>query len=227
MIFHHSTYNPDATIVLYGGKYTDPTPFAEQYTHSRERKINYAIMPPSDKRGRGFQQVISEPTAGTIYADGLLLRCGETATIRSKDCAIVFLRNRKRGDGVLVHAGRSALTADAHNRNIIDKALFAVRNTNDEELSAYIRGCICGRCFVHDMEKDWDMVEPFLNKYPGAVNRQTGGIDLPAIIVMQLRQAGIPPRNIDFDSLCTFEHTGLSSHRGKDATSNMVLVLNH
>ena len=108
MVFHHSTYNSQATVVLYGGKEGDPTPFAEAYTHSRDRTIDYTILPPSDRNGEGFKQVVTMPTQSAIYADGLLLPPLKTASIRSKDCPIVFIKNVTTGWGVMLHAGRAA-----------------------------------------------------------------------------------------------------------------------
>lgn len=227
MVFHNSVYNNWATVVLYGGKEGDPTPFAERYARSRDRTIDYTILPPSDHRGEGFKQVVAVPTGPIIHADGLLLPPGKTATIRSKDCPIVFIKNTTTGLGVLLHAGRAAMTPDEFGRNIITVALSAVIQTPADKLIAYIRAGICQQCFVHDMRTDIALVAPFWLQYTGAVDRRTGGIDLVAIIVTQLRQAGLHPNHIEHDGLCTYEHDGLSSHRRKDPESNMVLVLNH
>jgi Multi-copper polyphenol oxidoreductase laccase len=227
MVFPYSTYNDEATIVLYGGKDGDPTPFAQRYTHSRDRVIDYTILPPSDHRGEGFKQIVTVPTGPVIKADGLLLPPMGTATIRSKDCPIVFIKNTTTGLGVLLHAGRAAMTPDELGRNVITEALSAVTQTPADKLIAYIRAGICQQCFVHDMRTDIALVAPFWLQYYGAVDGRTGGIDLIAIIVTQLRQAGLHPDHIDHDGLCTYEHDGLSSHRRKDLESNLVLVLNH
>jgi copper oxidase (laccase) domain-containing protein len=227
MIFSFSRSLPgDGTIVLYGGKHKDPVPIAEMDAHRLERRIDYMVLPPSNHTGRGFKKVECSPKEQMVYADGVLLAPGKAATIRSKDCPIVFIKNRTTGWGVLVHAGRAAMTPDKHNWNIITTALFAVETEKTDILSAYIRGGICGRCFVHDWRQDRAHLEPFLLRYSSAVDRATGGIDLPAIIVTQLRQGRIPPERIDFDGFCTLEEPGLSSHRGKDPESNLVLALN-
>jgi copper oxidase (laccase) domain-containing protein len=229
MVFLNGMYHEIAgiTVMLFGGKDGDPTIYAETYARKRTTQIDYTILPPSDKHGQGFQQVITDPADATIHADGLLLEPKQTATIRSKDCPIVCIKNQTTGRGVLVHAGRAAMTPDENGWNIIRYALFAVVHSPSDTLFAFIRAGICGRCFVHHPVTDYELIQPFLGKYSSAVNHNTYGIDLVAIIKMQLRQAGIPPERIDHDELCTLEEPGLSSHRGKDAVSNLVLVLNH
>ncbi len=225
MIFHKSTYRPDATVILYGGKDGDPTPYAKRYTRSRDRTIDYTILPPSDYRGEGFKQIVTVPTGPIIHADGLLLPPGKTATIRSKDCPIGFIKNRTTGWGVLWHSGRAATSPDQNGWNIVTAALFAVKRSEDDDLSAYILASICKKCFVHNMCTDMHLIAPFLLQYPHAVHSHTGGIDLVGIIRNQLGHAKV--QEIEHDGLCTYEHYGLSSHRRKDPVSNMVLVLNH
>lgn len=227
MIFHFPTEAPNATVVLFGGRHHDPAPSALEYSLSRGYRIHYTVLPPSNQHGKGYQVVASPTEHGNVYSDGILLAPGTTATIRSKDCAIVFIKNTVTGYGVLLHAGRPAMTPNEGGRNIIDIALSMVQRERDDPLRVYIRGSICQRCFVHKTPEGRTLIEPFADRYSGAINHTDGGLDIPAIIVTQLRQSGVKPQQIDFDSLCTYEHAGLSSHRRRDPISNLVLVINH
>ena len=227
MIFHYPTYDRNATVILYGGKKADPAPFAARYSASRNQPIKFTVLPPSNHLGKGYQEITRPTEPGIIYSDGVLLAPRETATIRSKDCAIVFIKNTVTGWGVLVHAGRPAMTPNEEGYNIISRALAAVRPNGTDPLAVYIRGSICSRCFVHETNEGRSLIEPFQDRYYGAINQSDGGLDIPAIIVTQLRQAGVTPQQIDFDSLCTYEHEGLSSHRRRDPMSNLTLVINH
>ncbi len=217
------------TIATFDGK-NAARASALQFAHERGHAIKHFVSPPSRRGEAGFQEVITRPNAYNLSADGILVTKVNTASMYSRDCPITFIMDSRQNEGVLLHCGRPALTPVQHlvNRdyNIITAGLSILksRGSNVKDLSAYITAGICGTCFVHDIEKDRSLLEPFIQHYPESVNIETGGLDLVRVITKQLTLVGLKKENIHHDGVCTKEHDGLASKRGGHSDSNLVVA---
>ena len=217
------------TIATFDGK-NAALASALQFANEQRHPIRHIVSPPSKRGEAGFQEVITRPGAYNLSTDGILVTKEHTAAMYSRDCAITFIMESKRNEGVLLHCGRPALTPVQHlmNRrhNIITAGLTTLtgQGSNPADLSAYITAGICGKCFVHNKEIDKQLLEPFLEAYPESVDLVTGGLDLIGVITKQLTLAGLRKENIHHDGVCTKSHPGLASKRGGDSDSNLIVA---
>ena len=221
-----------ATLATFGGK-NAPLRSALAYAADHDATIAHLVLPPSSIEHPGFQKIEQDPHQHKLHVDGVVVRPGQTFGMYSRDCPIGFLMDGRRNEGVLVHCGRPAMTprkhAGAEHYTVITSALNALtqRGSNLADLSVVITAGICQDCFVHSVVTDVEMIQPFYDWYPWSVNVDTGGLDLVRVITTQLTEAGVHPEKIKHDGFCTKEHSGLTSKRGGDKDSNLVLVMNH
>jgi copper oxidase (laccase) domain-containing protein len=227
-VTHHTAA---CTIATFDGKQA-PLPSALAFASQHQASIEHLVSPPNSATQSGFQQILTNPKSYELKADGILLVKKQTVGIWSRDCPIVVIMDAKRGEMVVCHAGRPAMTPHHHlaNRNytIITAAVYALtsRGSVQRDLSAYITGGICKDCFKHDIAKDAAILAPFKRRFPAAVSA-AGALDLVGIIVAELLMQGLGDHTIVHDRLCTKEHGRLASKRGGDgpSSSNLTLVI--
>ncbi len=217
------------TIATFDGK-SAPLSSALAFITQPHHAFVHLVSPPSKHGDPGFQQVVTRNSYYNLSADGILVTKDCAVGMYSRDCPITFLMDSKRGEGILLHCGRPALTPTQRLMNrhytIITAGLSILksRGSNVADLSAYISAGICGTCFVHDMEKDRSLLEPFIQHYPESVDMETGGLDVLGVISTQLTDGGVALENIYHDGVCTKEHKGLASKRGGDQDSNLTIA---
>ena len=222
------------TLATFDGKHA-PLPSALAFAGQQQSSIAHLVSPPNSDTQGGFQQILTNPKSYELKTDGVLLAKKQTVGIWSRDCPIVVIMDAIRGEVVVCHAGRPAMTPHHHladrNYTIITAAVQALTSRGSllRDLTAYITGGICKDCFKHDIVKDAAILAPFKRRFPVAVSA-TGGLDLIGIIVAELLMQGLGNHTIVHDRLCTKEHTGLASKRGGDGptSSNLTVVIpNH
>ena len=217
------------TIATFDGK-SAPLSSALAFITQPHHALLHLVSPPSKRGDPGFQEVVTRTGSYNLSADGILVTKDCAVGMYSRDCPITFLMDSKRGEGVLLHCGRPALTPIQHLMNrhytIITAGLSILksRGSNVGDLSAYVTAGICGKCFVHDMKKDWSILEPFIQHYPESVDTETSGLDVTRVIITQLTNGGVTRKNIHHDGVCTQEHEGLASKRGGDQDSNLTVA---
>lgn len=223
------------TIALFDGKRSplaSALAFAGQH---HKASLMHLISPPSSDTQPGFQKIVTNPKTYELAADGILITSTRPVGIWSRDCPIVIIMDTVRGEAVVCHAGRPAMTPHQHlgNRNytIVTAGIEALtsRGSLASTLSVYITGAICRRCFTHDLVKDVALLTPFTSRHAWAVDVETGALDLVGIIQAELVALKVLPDNITYDGLCTKEHEGLASKRNGDdpSKSNLVVVIPH
>ena len=181
----------------------------------------------------GHKNFVHDTYSTIKFADGVVLnQPGGAGVIQTADCAALALYDGTTGRMVLAHAGRPALTPDAHcpTCTITYNALcYLTGSTGDRsKVEALVVGNICGPCFKHDQPDAKHLVEPFM-KYPPHVfaNRDEGALDLYEVIKHELTHHGVPVENIHHVGSCTLETNWLSSHRRGDTDRNTVVLVRH
>lgn len=219
-------------IATFDGK-NAPLPSALECASRHQATLAHLIAPPSHAYHKNFRKLVTKPKQYAVEADGILITDERAVGIWSRDCPIVVITDDVRGETVVCHAGRPAMTPYQHladrNYTIVKAALYALisRGSAPKHLSAYITGAICKKCFTHDLRKDAALIRPFAVNYSWAIDRETGGLDLVGIIMNQLLEGGIPEEAVAYDGRCTKEDPGLASKRnGDDSTkSNLTIVM--
>lgn len=228
-----TTTRPVGTVLVatFDGKNT-PLPSALEFTSRHQVNIANLISPPSGHDQTGFRKIVTNPKLYTVTADGVLFTDKRAIGIWSRDCPIVIITDKVRCETVVFHAGRPAMTPYQHladrNYTIAKSALHVLtsRGSNVDDLSTYITGAICKKCFTHDIKKDVALLTPFADRNSWAIDPETGGLDLVGIIMSQLLQGGVPEGALAYDGRCTKEDPGLASKRnGDDATKNNLVVV--
>ncbi len=209
------------TIATFDGKQSALTS-ALKFTRDHNTDLKHIVSPPSKRGEPGFQEVIVYPSDHHISTDGVMVQKGQSAGMYSRDCPILFLCDQSRGHGLLLHCGRPAMGKWSGGRNIVSEALYTMESweSNPEDLSAYITAGISKKWFTHDLDKDQELLAPFLRDVPWAIDEKTGGLDVIEIIRVQLMEARVIQDQIFHDGRCTYEDGGLASKRGGDADSN-------
>lgn len=194
----------------------------------------FPLIVAPDKSVSYFQNVGFLKANELNYGDGgILKKTGSAIVLQSADCPILVLHHTVSGRVVVVHAGRPALTpvckekSPACDMTIIEIAVAKMCvHTETHLLEALVVGNICGPCFKHDHEEAQHLIAPFLPLgSPVFANKETGSLDLFAVIKHRLAHLGVPVENIVHTGPCTFETPTLSSHRRGDKTRNTVIVV--
>ena len=181
----------------------------------------------------GHKDFVHDTYSTIKFADGVVLnQPGGAGVIQTADCAALALYDGATGRMVLAHAGRPALTPDAHcpTCTITYNALCHLTGSMGDrsQVEALVVGNICGPCFKHDQPEAKHLVEPFM-KYPPHVffDIEEGALDLYEVIKHELVHYGVPVANIGHVGSCTFETDSLSSHRRGDTDRNTVVLVRH
>ena len=146
-------------------------------------------------------------TAEAPTADAMV-SLGEPLAVMVADCVpIVLVGDRSgRADPVLavVHAGRPGVAS-----GVVPAAVARMRGLGASALSAWIGPSVCGKCY----EVPADMRDDVAARVPAArctTSRGTPGLDLPAAVRSQLRDAGVV---VEYSGHCTLEDNNLFSYR--------------
>ena len=147
------------------------------------------------------------PAAGAPTADAMVA-FGEPLAVMVADCVpIVLVGNRAGGKApvlAVVHAGRPGVAS-----GIVPAAVARMKALGAEGLGAWIGPSVCGRCY----EVPGDMRDDVAARVPAArctTSRGTPGLDLPAAVRSQLRDAGV---KVEYSGGCTLEDNTLFSYR--------------
>lgn len=218
-----------STIVTFGGT-QQPLPSALAYVDDYGANIAHLVYPPSDPNHPGFRYIELLPNEYNLEVDGVLVTPGKAVGMYSRDCPIVFLMDTKRNEGLLLHCGRPAMSPSRYENDksytVITAALNTLisRGSAISDLIVVITAGICGPCFTHNLAKDHHLIRPFFEQFPYHVDLETGSIDIIGVITSQLVAAGIDREEIKHDGYCTKEHPRLTSKRGGDMDSNLVVA---
>ena len=127
---------------------------------------------------------------------------GEPLAVMVADCVpIILVGDRAGGDGpvlAVVHAGRPGVAS-----GVVPAAVARMQELGAAGLGAWIGPSVCGRCY----EVPEEMRDHVAAQVPAArctTSRGTPGLDLPAAVRSQLRDAGV-----------TVEYSGLHPGRRK------------
>ncbi|AOT04134.1 polyphenol oxidase family protein [Arthrobacter sp. U41] len=152
------------------------------------------------------------PTAGAPTADAptadAMVSLGEPLAVMVADCVpVVLLGERPDGETpvlAVVHAGRPGVAS-----GVVPAAVARMLELGAAGLSAWIGPSVCGGCY----EVPGDMREDVAALVPAArctTTRGTPGLDLPAAVRSQLRDASV---RVEYSGSCTLEDERLFSYR--------------
>ena len=117
---------------------------------------------------------------------------GEPLAVMVADCVpVILVGDRAGGDGpvlAVVHAGRPGVAS-----GVVPAAVARMHELGAAGLGAWIGPSVCGRCY----EVPEDMRDHVAARVPAArctTSRGTPGLDLPAAVRSQLRDAGVSGR---------------------------------
>ena len=147
------------------------------------------------------------PTAGAPTADAMV-SFGEPLAVMVADCVpVILVGDRAGGDApvlAVVHAGRPGVAS-----GVVPAAVARMHELGATGLGAWIGPSVCGRCY----EVPEDMRDHVAARVPAArctTSRGTPGLDLPAAVRSQLRDAGV---SVEYSGGCTLEDETLFSYR--------------
>ena len=153
------------------------------------------------------QAGVQTDAGGAPTADAMV-SLGEPLAVMVADCVpIILVGDRAAGEtpvlGV-VHAGRPGVAS-----GVVPAAVSRMRGLGAAELSAWIGPSVCGGCYEVPEEMRADVSA----RVPAAwctTSRGTPGLDLPAAVHSQLRDAGV---RVEYSGSCTLEDETLFSYR--------------
>ncbi len=152
---------------------------------------------------------VDAPRADALVTD----RAGQLLMVRVADCVPVLLSDTDGRVVSAVHAGWRGLIA-----GVISSTVDALTRLGDVDASSLVAAI--GPCIqVGHFEVGPEVVAAFEEVGLGHVVRQEAGwtkphIDLPAVVLHQLEQAGVRADRVDVTDRCTFsQHDEFFSHR--------------
>lgn len=148
------------------------------------------------------------PASAAAPTADAMVSFGEPLAVMVADCVpIILVGDRAGGDGpvlAVVHAGRPGVAS-----GVVPAAVARMRELGAAGLGAWIGPSVCGRCY----EVPEDMRDHVAAQVPAArctTSRGTPGLDLPAAVRSQLRDAGV---TVEYSAGCTLEDDNLFSYR--------------
>lgn len=152
-------------------------------------------LPPADP-----VRPVDAPCADAIATD----RSGLLLMVRVADCVPVLLASRDGRVVSAVHAGWRGIVAGVVSEAV--GTLTGLGEIDSADVVAAVGPCIG----VAHFEVGPEVVAEFNKAGLGSAVENNGyakpHINLPAAIVLQLKNAGIPPEQIDLTDRCTFAH---------------------
>ena len=132
--------------------------------------------------------------------------------IVTADCVPILFADTEAGVIGAVHAGWRGTYA-----RILSIALekaFAI-GAEAQRIRLFIGPSVCGQCY----EVSEELAQQFANEFPQWAGEFVHGrhVDLPALNMLQGREAGVPFDGISIANLCTIEQDDLCSYR-RDGT---------
>ncbi|MEO3932843.1 polyphenol oxidase family protein [Micrococcaceae bacterium Sec7.4] len=158
--------------------------------------------------GAATDPVPADPVTAEAPTADAMVSLGEPLAVMVADCVpIVLVGDRAGGERpvlAVVHAGRPGVAS-----GVVPAAVARMRGLGASSLSAWIGPSVCGNCY----EVPADMRDDVAARVPAArctTSRGTPGLDLPAAVRSQLRDAGVA---VEYSGHCTLEDTNLFSYR--------------
>ncbi|WP_258067273.1 polyphenol oxidase family protein [Arthrobacter sp. GMC3] len=139
-------------------------------------------------------------------ADGMVSSSASLAVMVADCVPLVFVGTTAQGDAVLgvAHAGRPGVEA-----GVVAATVAELRQAGAVSLQAWLGPSVCGRCY----EVPEAMRTEVAAGTPAAYSTTSWGtpaLDLPAAVVSQLDDLGVPVNDL---GVCTLEHPEFFSHR--------------
>ncbi|WP_432562785.1 peptidoglycan editing factor PgeF [Kineococcus sp. SYSU DK003] len=177
-----------------------------------------ALVVPQQVHGADVVEVVSPPARPPV-ADALFTRVpGIALGVVVADCVPVLLADADAGLVGVAHAGRPGLVA-----GVVPALVAALRAAGATGLRAALGPSICGGCYEVPQQMS-DDVAVRVPAARAATRWGTPAVDVPAGVLAQLADLGVPARRVD---RCTAEHDDLYSYRrdGTTGRSGAVVVL--
>jgi hypothetical protein len=136
----------------------------------------------------------------------------EAVRVVAADCTPILMARRDGSAVAAVHAGWKGTLA-----RIVSKAARAMTREGGRDLVAYLGPAIGPCCYTVGAER----VGLFREAFPGWLSSDEGRdrLDLPAINVRLLKEAGVPNDAIHLEERCTACSVGLCCSYRRDGTS--------
>lgn len=152
---------------------------------------------------------------GQTRADSTITQTpGWLIGVTSGDCVGALIYDPKTQAYGIFHSGWRGCQLGIAGKVV--KAFGANFGSRPEDLVVYLNPAICGNCFEiapATGEPTADIKSAFDTKYIQKGRLGTDCLDHRAIVVDQLKDAGIRPENLEVDQRCSFEDTELHSDR--------------
>lgn len=181
------------------------------------------LKPASDAQMTGFQLVAPatfwSDTGQRQVSDGAVLtEIGSAVGLQVGDCPGVVLLHPKRA--VVTHAGRAALGSlsgcTGCCSNVVSQAFSYFSKSERSDVTAVIMASIAPQHFGHPDEKGQELMRPFRDLYGEQVffgDSHLGQFDMVKLIKSQCIGYGVRAENIVWDTLDSYSHPDLASHR--------------
>lgn len=146
---------------------------------------------------------------------------GITLAIQVADCAAVLIADPESNIIAAVHAGWRGAVADIIPKTITDMQRLA--NARPDRMLVYISPCISQIYF----EVGTEVALQFPDRFVDYDSFEKPHANLKGFIYHQLRKAGIPEKQIESDSGCTYRnsHEYFSYRRERDKAGRMLALI--
>lgn len=128
-------------------------------------------------------------------------RPGVALCITAADCAVILLADAAAGVVGACHSGWRGTVARITEKTV---EAMAALGAAPSRLRAYIGPCISAEHFEVGPEVAAQFDDAFVRRWPG---REKPHVDLKAVLVDQLRRAGVPEAAVEASDRCTFAET--------------------
>lgn len=159
--------------------------------------------------------IVTPDFTGALEGDGLITQTPDVfLTIKTADCAPVFLFDSQQNVIGIVHIGWQGATKGIHHQ-----ALGILQNNFHSSMRDIIVGigpAICGTCYTFS-QMPQQAHDPAWKNYLWS-EKNIWHVDLKGYIKQELVKAGIQPKSIEDMNICTYEDTRFASHRRTRAT---------